>query len=350
VDRPKVAIIERTGETCAPEQAALHRELWNLGWQAESVDPQHVDARFNPQMYQLVVNRLSATAYDVDSDEPVFVRARNWLVQAERDLGAKKVWNGENALLVDSSKLRQQALFDRHGVGPRTQSFSTLDAVRTADGSEFGDRPVFLKLVAGGSGKGTLPFPSFAALQLAIKAGVFPNTDGESDFPKIQQAVERLRKNLQVLHPNDPPNTVIVQEAIDFDPHVEVYQRFLNLVPTPPLDRSRWVLRVECWDGAFSFGAWMATTGTNYCHAQGCDIHRPQSVIRLADIEWIREKAKLGREGRWLAIDINGLSIMRTLYKQGVWEVKNGSEERFEGDSSGEFLPWRRLAERLVRD
>jgi hypothetical protein len=374
VDYPKIAIIERTGKMCAPEQVHLPRELWKRGWLAESLDPQQAETHFDPLHYDLVVNRLSATSYDVDLAEPVFVRAKNWLEQAEKALGKNRVWNGAQAIQVDASKRRQQALFEKYQVGPLTQSFPDFASILEADGSAFHDRPVFLKLVAGGSGKGTLPFPSFQHLKNAIRSRSFPHQEEGCDFAALERACQRLQKNLCLLFADEPPHTVIVQQAISFDPEVEVFARFRELRPQPPMDRSRWVLRVEVWEGEVSFAAWMATTGTNYCHAEGCDAHRPQAMIRLADeqapipplvrqlsialaqdahmrlagIEWIREKPNAGEEGRWWAIDINGLSIMRTRYEKGVWQFKNGTEEGYLGQPTGEFYPWQRLADCLI--
>jgi hypothetical protein len=353
VSEPRIAVIERTGAACAPEQAKLGEELRALQCRPESIDPQLPDARFDPRDFDLVVNRLSASSFDVDSPEPVFARAVRWLTEAEATLGASRVFNGPTAQRIDASKIAQQKLIDARGVGVATRAYRDFAAIVPDDSSPFGDRAVFLKLAAGGSGKGTLPFLNFAHLRRALRERSFDDVDEQTKYAALEETRQRLARNLRALNPADEaPDTVVVQETIDFDPEEAVFRRFRELrPPATALAGARWVLRAECWDYAFRFGAWMASTGTNFCHANGCSLHRHQEVarfaesvppevsacsvalardagMRLAGVEWIRDRA-----GDWRVIDINSLSIMRTEYRVGSWEIKDGDRVTFDGDT-----------------
>lgn len=334
----RVALVETPGKYAA-EQRSLHALLAARGCGVAVFDPQAA-AAFDPRGFDLVVNRLSATAYDRPGP-PVFATARDWLARAEAELGADRVVNGAAAVLADTSKVVQDDLLRPFGVAPLTVSFPSLAALRDAPAAPPGR--VFLKLASGGSGSGTRPFGDFDEIRREPFDAAFRATEA------------RLTENLRALHA-DPRlwHTVVVQRAVEHDPDEPVYRDLARQLPGLDAAAARWVLRVECFGGRVRFAAWMARVGTNFCHAGVCSVGQPAEVVRLADatcpvpesvrdateriaaaagmrqagVEWVRDAG-----GRWFVIDVNGLSIFRT--------------DPYPNDPTG-FRPWDALADHLA--
>lgn len=339
---PRVALVETEGKYAA-EQRGLHPLLAARGCAVAAFDPQtRGPDDFDPRGFDLVVNRLSATAYDCPAPPaPVFATARTWLARAASELGAARVVNGPAAVLADTSKVLQDDLLRPLGVAPTTVAYPSLGALRTATDGPGGR--VFLKLASGGSGSGTRPFADLAAVRREAFDAAFRATEA------------RLAANLRALHADSRMwQTVILQQAVEHDPHEPVYAALAARLPGLDPAVARWVLRVECFGGRVAFAAWMARVGTNFCHAGVCSVGQPAEVIRLADarqpvpdfvadmtervaaaagmqlagIEWVRDAA-----GRWRVIDVNGLSIYRT--------------DPYPDDPTG-FRPWAALAAHLA--
>ena len=228
---------------------------------------------------------------------------------------------------------------------------------------------VFLKLAAGGSGTGTLEFPSFEGLQEAIRAqsfGPLPPPQTGDKYPVFAALLDRLRQNFQnliTIAPHTAENAafpLVVQGAVGLDPDEAVYQALVTSEAYLSSNRHpvRWVLRVEIIGGEFAYGAWMAATGYNFCQAGACSVHErsfdavwmadgehpvPPEVVAwsleiahaagmpLAGLEWIRDQW-----GNWRMIDLNGFSIYRLSYEN---DTRPDHEKLY---------PWKKLADYLA--
>lgn len=157
-------------------------------------EPIHAAAlAFDPadleQRYSLVVNRMSPSAWTRGNGGALFstLHYLDYLEQC-----GTPVLNGSDAYLVELSKARQIALFERLGIAhPRTRVINDPAlAVEAARDLEF---PVLVKPNVGGSGAGIV---SFASLEELAAADVQLGLDGialvQEQLPAEGDAIVRI--------------------------------------------------------------------------------------------------------------------------------------------------------------